>query len=200
VVDFGRLAGAVVPNSAKLCAALTIVVTKILCLTAKSQALDIISQRLAVNDDSQSFVDALLEIDEAAEVMDKQDLEHLTTEQKAAQASKAQAQDFSSDFVNSRQRLAAAQPRVMAPRQTPLPERIEQHEARIYVPPGASIWRGITGRETWNGHMPPRKRIFMSLAEMGDRGAMLDVLKRLWKQYMELNGLTPECCPWKDLV
>lgn len=200
VVDCGKLVGAVVAASASLCQVLVQVVMKILG-KSESQALDIVSQRLAANDDSQSFVEALLEIDEAAEVMDKQDLEQLTSEQKLARSERAEAEAFSKDFVDSRQRVAATQQKKqMSQSRRPLPNRIEQHEARRCTPPGASIWRGMTGRETWNGHMPPRKRIFMTLAEMGDDGAMRNILKRLWLQYLELNGKPASECPWSDLL
>ena len=201
VLDCGKQVGAVVPAGASLCQTLVVVVMKILG-KSESQALDIISQRLAVNDDSASFVQSLLEVDEAAEVLDKQDHELLSNEQKAARTALDEAAAFSSDFVNSRQRLAAEGPKKKTKiAHRPLPDRIEQHEARQYVPPGASIWRGNTlDRETWNGHMAPRKRIFEKLSDHGDAGAMRLILKRLWLQYLELNGLPASECPWTNLL
>ena len=48
---------------------------------------------------------------------------------------------------------------------------------------------------------PPRKRIYAdNFAEGGDELAMKSVIRRLWIQYLELNGLPDDACPYSDLI
>ena len=203
VLDFAKLLPLATQPGDKLCDVLFAVVKK-LCKCSDAEALALISKRLAVNDVSASFAEALLEIDEAAQVMDKADVKLLKQAQEKESDNRDEHADFASDFRDSMARHRAAQPAARSDRgrRQPIrdiPDRISQDEAKAMAPPGCYIWRGLR-TQTWNGHCAPRRRISSSLLEMSDSQAMLNVLQRLWQQYLEFNGLGPEACPWTGLL
>lgn len=75
-----------------------------------------------------------------------------------------------------------------------IPEgEIQQCVVKASVPPGASIWRNnLTAG--WCGHCPPHRRISKTASTHGHRGSCLWVLRKLWKQYLRLQGLPREDC------
>ena len=83
------------------------------------------------------------------------------------------------------------------PRQ-PLPSTIPQSEARRFVPPGCYIWRGLD-RSEWCGHCAPRKRVSASWHQYTEEGALRLVVRMLWSQYLEKEGLGRDACPYTDL-
>ena len=75
-----------------------------------------------------------------------------------------------------------------------LPEgEVLQRDVKQYTPPGASIWRGNT-KGTWNGHFPPFRRISCPWKLIGCRKSCLEVLRRLWVQYLRSKGQTLADC------
>ena len=64
---------------------------------------------------------------------------------------------------------------------------IPQTEAKQYIPPTASIWRGMTNG-SWNGHLPGHTRVSALWARHGEQGAMRDVIRRLWTQWCEARA------------
>ena len=80
MLDVAKLGGVVSEPGAKLCD-IIFAVAKAVCKCSDAEALHIISQRLAARDVSGSFSEALLDIDEAAQVMDKADVKLLKYEQ-----------------------------------------------------------------------------------------------------------------------
>ena len=160
VVDFAKYANIPVVKEDKLCSVLFKVIQGVTKLS-DSAVLDLLQKRLGVNDSSQKLVNALLEIDEAAVVFERMDLETLRTEQKAAATERVAEAEFASDYVDAKQRNNDAQngksKKGKATKREPLPGRIDQTVARTYIPPGASIWRGHGAEPTWHGHMPPQE-------------------------------------------
>ena len=117
-----------------------VVIMKILGST-ELQAFEILRQRLSNNDGTDPFADAILEIDEAASCMDRNDVETITNEQKATVARQEAARAFSED---SRDRLRAAVVAVAlaAPavaRRPVRPPDLDLAELRRWVPPRSSI-------------------------------------------------------------
>lgn len=52
-------------------------------------------------------------------------------------------------------------------------------------------------RYSWCGHMPPRARISEPWLRHGsDEAALRIIVVRLWRQYMEIHGLSPAEVPW----
>lgn len=188
--------------------------------TSDSETLDILALRLTLDAMNDEFAPAILQIDEAIEVLDQHDEKHATDEQKKVGERAVHRSDFATEYRAERRRVAAAaaaaaeaaaavpkakgkgkgkkgKPPAVAPLPPAphMPSTISQATAKEFVPFGASIWRGVTRME-WCGHMPPYSRIHDKWEELGEKGAMLSVLKRLWTQHCEFRGLEYDLtCP-----
>jgi hypothetical protein len=80
-----------------------------------------------------------------------------------------------------------------------IPEgEIEQRVAKSSVPPGTSIWRNHASAG-WCGHCPPFKRISKPASTHGHRGAAVWVIRKLWSQFLELQGSDISHCPIRNL-
>jgi hypothetical protein len=75
-----------------------------------------------------------------------------------------------------------------------IPSTIAQSDAKLYIPPGSSIWRALN-RSAWNAHLPPYPRISEQWAIESEHGALLRILRRLWRMYNELQGRPEDECP-----
>ena len=71
---------------------------------------------------------------------------------------------------------------------------VPQATAKTFLPPGASIWKDRT-RMAWNAHMPPRARISEPWGAC-EVVALSKILKRVWAQHLEIEGLDATHCPW----
>ena len=133
------------------------------------------------------FTGFLLDIDEAQAVMDRTDVEALHSEQEAARREQGAQDNFVMQFSQLRKLAEPAAPRRRKIPLRPLPDAIAQADAKHWIPPGSSIWRGNV-RQEWCGHMPPHKRIQASCTLLTEPGALRDVLRRLWRQWMHIHG------------
>lgn len=79
-----------------------------------------------------------------------------------------------------------------------LPSTIPQSEAKQWLPPGAYIWRGLQRRE-WAAHLKPYPRVSCRWAEFTEEGALREILRRVWRQYLEMQGKTEAECPISGL-
>jgi hypothetical protein len=169
-------------------------------------AIDIVAKRFASNDIGIAGMNACLDMDACLEVLDDQDARKIHQEQKEVETTLQELQLFEQDFVTRRRRindakLAAAKAapkgkaKAKAKAKVTLPNDIAQTDAKIYIPPSSSIWRGRVKR-CWNGHVPPRARISEPWAD-DEMASLHIILKRMWQQHIDLNGLTWLACPWK---
>ena len=73
---------------------------------------------------------------------------------------------------------------------------LPQKDAKTYLPPGASCWRG-NYRGCWSFHLPPHKRISESWSDHGgsSREAMLAGMRRVWSTYLRDWTLPTTACP-----
>ena len=156
--DFATYANVEISKEDSLCNVLFKVIQGITKLS-DARVLEFLQVRLGAKDESSSLVEALLEIDDAAAVFERMDLEVLKSEQRAARSEIAAADEYESDYVDARKRHndAEASKRSRGKKREPFPGRIEQSVAREFIPPGASIWRGNRAEPTWHGHMPPQE-------------------------------------------
>ena len=115
MLELGKLVNVVPEVGAKLCA-VCFTDVKDVCKCNDAEALDIIAKRWANNDVSATFAEALLDIDEAAQVVDKADVMFLQAEQGRECTNKEDMEDFANDFRSSRARHRAAQPAPRADR------------------------------------------------------------------------------------
>ena len=157
VIYLAKLVGVMTDPGATLHAVLLTVV-KAICNCSDAEALHITSTRLAVKDVSASFADALLDIHEAAQVMDKGDVRLLKVEQDKESVNKDEHADFANDFRYSMERHRAAQPAGRADRgrrqpNRDIPERVTHQEAKGMASPGCFVWRGLRS-QPWCAIVP----------------------------------------------
>lgn len=72
---------------------------------------------------------------------------------------------------------------------------LTQQEVKAMLPPGASCWRSNLGSGQWWVHLPPHPRISKSWTIQGHYEAAQFVLKGVWRQWLDDNGLTTADCP-----
>ena len=172
------------------------------------EAISICEQRLAINDLTRHWSSDILAVDEAAQVLERSDHELLGREQKDTVESMQQDREFVAAFRRKSFDVhalakAKAGPKAKAkaavkPKAVKLPACIPQAEAKKIVPADAYIWRGYS-RAGWNGHYPPRRRVSATFQDHGEDGALRQVLKMLWLQFLDAKGLSQDWCPYPAL-
>lgn len=176
-----------------------------------AEVLQIVACRLGNDQLNRQFSPALLGIDDAIQVLDRTDYQVIHDAQAKVKVEASARVDFVRAYRERRERvrdvLAKAQPKEKASRKRrrgsepaapAYPSTISQATAKAFVPPGAHIWRGVS-RCDWNGHLEPFRRVRAAWSRHGEEGAMVEVLKMLWQQHCEKEGLPyPDACPHKD--
>lgn len=169
-----------------------------------SQVLDIIRRRLGRLDCENDLNAALLQIDEAADLLERSDVQVLHEEQRSLQIERESRRALVSEYKARRSDVtkAAAKGRakakakaVLAPR---LDSTIEQRNARQLIPPHASIWRGLT-RGQWCGHYPDYRRISRPWGR-SETMSCLWVVRALWRMHIEANALDDSACTVEGLM
>lgn len=79
------------------------------------------------------------------------------------------------------------------PRAVP-PGTIDHGTGKALAPPGAYVWRALSdGR--WCGKLSPYPEISRSWARYSERGALIEMLQELWRQFLAPKGLSEADCP-----
>lgn len=164
--------------------------------------------------DFQSSVGAegLLEIDDAWDMMDRDDEKELRREQKDLKGAKAEYEGFVQSFAKRQRDLREKAVTTLekkrgkpfakaAPKRLPMPNSVvSQKDASGLLPPGASIWR-IASNNGWAVHCPPMRRYSVSaLKARGECEAMLNCLRVVWRTYLTMQGLPADHCPIDGLL
>lgn len=135
-----------------------------------------------------------------------QDVKKIHAHQQTCKTTLEEMRVFEHDFNEERRRLRRDDINMLSPAEKgsltrfkkkakePFPNLVSQKEAKKYLPPGASIWRGRT-KMTWNGHCPPRRRISEPWGA-DEQAALALILRRLWDQYLQLSGKESDECPF----
>lgn len=182
-------------------------VCKGITMKSDDEVMVMLSRRPAANDLQREYSPALLDIEEAVQTFDLHDHQVVSAEQQKARTLEKSQESFVRDFEERRQRVAATQNPgagkrgkkvATAPARKALPSTIPQSQAKKWVPEGTHIWRGLT-RSEWCGHCEPYKRIQASWHLHGEEGAMRIIIRRLWEQNLEADGLGPEACPFDGI-
>eukprot|EP00959_Pyramimonas_sp_CCMP1952_P029717 623691-Pyramimonas_sp.AAC.1 len=80
------------------------------------------------------------------------------------------------------------------------PDRaIEQPEAKLYIPPFTTIWRGNLGSGGWHVHCYEERKSRSWLEEGSCLGALLFVLRFAWKKHLGNLDLPLSACPIRGL-
>lgn len=173
--------------------------------------LEILHQRLANLDISNSYAPEVLCLDEALDVLEESDKRVALEEQRSVPSKVEAHKSFKRSYFAKakvvRQSAAKAEgrPRKRAKKKQLFRETFEdsfdisQKDAKKFLPPEhASVWRSVTGRQGWNGHFRGLARISCAFGDGATscRGALANVLVRLWDAYLTKNGLEWDSCPF----
>ena len=182
------------------------------------KVLDLMRARLGAETLNVMFCDEVLALDEAVEVLDKRDREHVFREQAEIPGKKAARNQFRNEYKAKRaavnkaaaERVAAAAAKAKAkakakPKADPVPPPkypeafdVTQQEMKVFCPPGGHIWRSLTRKE-WHGHYAPEPRTSCSFSDgkASCRDAATNVLRTLWSIHIMMHGLENDSCPWE---
>lgn len=173
---------------------------------SEEELLAICHSRVAKQCTRDDASEALMQVDEALEVVEPCDVQEVKSEQERQRKTKAEQDEFNTEF-RSRARSAAvraaakAKPKGKATKTATLvlPHHLEQKEATRFLPAGAAIWRA-NFRGEWNGHMPPHRRVTESYVKHGSSELALKAcLRKLWSQKLAMQGLSEAACPIEGL-
>lgn len=176
-------------------------VTSVLQVT-EGAAIRILHLRVARANFEEPVAPAILEVEDAMNVLDRFDLEKFKHTPKHAKSEQAARVAFRDSFqqkarsiteASSKRSKAKAKAKAMARR--PMRLHCGQPTAKLLVPEGTSIWRDVT-RGGWCAHCAPNTRISEACAKHGSSDAALKaVLRRLWVQFLDLQGRSLSACP-----
>ena len=177
------------------------------------ELMELCCMRLGSFKDKLQWSDELADIDEAREVLDRNDQSVLETERKAVCTIAEHAEEFKRDYTAKFKVLAkpAAAPKkkgkktLATPRLPLWPDnKIPLAEARLFLPRDAQLWSDDRFGN-WHGELKPFPRIGRAWKKWGEKGALIEVLRYLWSRWAEksgktmaeipLDGLFPESAP-----
>ena len=164
------------------------------------EVIAIVLQRLAFMEMLLDGGEALLEIDEAVEVLDPMGHPKFKKEKAAAEASVEDVLQYQNEF-DELARTMAHPPKPAKRKPLPkLPIGPPTAEVNKFKPPATSVWRGEGDGGKWCGHCPPFRRISVRWSDHGEEQARWSVVAKLWRQHLRKNGLGVAHCPWTDLL
>lgn len=168
--------------------------------------MDIIHKRLARASQPSDWTSEILEIDEALQCVDRQDQELIVQEKKTAVQRAQETVGILQDYKQRRQdifaKMTQREKRKRGPHVTPrsMPFTLTQAEAKQYLPPDASVWRGLT-RQSWHGHCAGYRRCQAKwLDHGGEQEALRALMRTLWTQHLDKTGQQYSACPIRDLL
>ena len=155
-------------------------------------------------DFSTKYLNDLCEVDEAMSLLEKDDQDRLDQEMKSAANAEVDRKSFLETFRGKCKEIIdkngggpkkkAKKNGVAVPQQKWTAE-VPFEEAKALKPPDASLWRGFNRGEYW-GHCKPYSRVVASWAKHGSEcNALQHVLRSLWRQSLEKQGLDTGSCP-----
>ena len=127
------------------------------------------------------MTEALFQVDEAIQVLDKYDHEKLRDARKSAENNNFEHMEFCGSFsAKAKAVRGAIKGKKSAPKfkKKVLPHHVDQKTAAACMPPGASLWRDLK-RGGWCSHLPPRKRISESFAKHGEQQLHMEQVRAI---------------------
>lgn len=195
--------GIVVDPGASLFDALTAMTCKVLGIS-ESEALEYLGGRLRAHDDPEC-VEELLQIDEASNLLHRNDEEDLHREKKKQAADRDSDTTFYREYsaVKKKYRPVAMAPAKPGRRKkesgsqvlrVPPGDVIDLASAKELKPPGSFVWRAWS-HGAWEGRLPPHKVVRRSWSGGSAGIAFKLLLQVLWDQYLKDEGLEQADCP-----
>lgn len=176
---------------------------------SEAEVLPSLAQRLADMQDNEELLSELLQVDEAAKCLTKDDGEALEAEKvrlkTVAERQAAFASEFRSRAVASRAHGSSSSSSARRKKvvRKPLPQNpsaFAQRDLKRLMPSNAYLWQSRSGHGAWCVRVPPFKDISRSRNAHGDFGSFQIVLTLAWKQHCLLNGLSEEDVPLEGLA
>ena len=206
--EVGPLNGLTLPASRTLFSVLFSFVSQVLKLEA-GLTMQKVSHRLGDMSIHEDFTEALLEIDDAAQLLDNNDQKHIAEELKKTSSKADTYHTFALEFGAKQRELreasAAAAPKAKAKKGAPvvprLPEngRIEQADAKAFLPPGAKLWKSRSNGGSWNCRIEPLPQVSRKLLKHGESEALFIVIQETWKTYVLINGYSSTTLPMQGV-
>lgn len=156
---------------------------------------------MAENDVSSSVHEGLLDMDEALEVLDRNGADVCRQQQKQAKRDIECSANYTRSFREYREKVMPSEKKRRGVKKQKLPATMSHSAARLYTPGGCSIWRDLT-RGLGAAIAPPPSPdggYHAVGSSMGEHGAMVNVLPRLWRQFLDMHGLPDSACPGEEL-
>lgn len=162
-------------------------------------AVDCCHKRAVALHEATSMSQELAQCEAALQTFEQFDHDEVVREQRAAANRVDERRQYGKEFVarkravmdkkhQNKKRTTDGLPKYPA-----MPSTISQATAKQYLPPGCSIWRGVS-RCNWNGHCPGYPRCSAMWAQYGEEGALVQVLQKLWDMWLEQQGLDRSRC------
>ena len=160
------------------------------------EAMGCAQMRLANLKDSNRWCKELLQVDEAMELLDRDEYQMMTDRQKVAIEAAEEVNAYGKEFAAARKALGDIK---IDKYPDNFPLEIPQATVKMYIPPTSSVWRGNVRSEWW-GHMPPYRRVHKACKDFdSERDTIKELLKVLWVQFNEKYGRDKFTCPVKGI-
>lgn len=162
------------------------------------QLMHFLGRRMSTYAQQERFAEEFAELDEAAELLERQDQQKVKQEKQSHETLKEQASTYTQAYVAKQRDLrqqkknggSRSKAKVKTIRIPRFPDHdIELETARALAPPGSSLWMS-RAEGNWQGHFKPFPRISRSWNRWGESEALRLVLQALWDRYCQRHGLT----------
>jgi hypothetical protein len=163
---------------------------------SEEEALHYVYKRIALLAKATIHSHELLNVEEAIECMDRNDLDAMTQAQKHAVSTLEGHSVLIREYTDKKRAIDAKKGLPKKPAaQTLLPELITQAQVKKYMPPTVSCWRGTTRPEWW-AHCKPNARILVPMSRFGgcEKSTIRDLIRQAWTQYNQREGKPATHC------
>ena len=156
-------------------------------------AVETAGKPLAYLSQQDKWVKELMLVDEAMELLDRDEYQQMNERQKKGMGVMEERHAFASEYQKARAKLGA--PKLPKGYPAKIPLAFNQATVKKFIPPGSSIWRGNTRGEWW-AHVKPYSRVVRRVSDYeSEKDCILAVLQESWRQFNEKSGLMPTACP-----
>ena len=147
------------------------------------------------------YMQELVEVDEAAQMLEREDQKEVEKEKKTCDSRTTKYKSFAAEYLRAVQTLKKDAPKAKKPRtgdstgvkKLPADGRIKQADARKLLPPGGKVWKS-RDKHAWCARTPPMPTVSRSWDKWTEKGALFRVVQAAWIQHCELEGILPDEC------
>lgn len=149
-----------------------------------------------------NYTNDLLQLDEAVQVMDRNDVKQFKEETENGIAAQKEFNNFRNDYKLGKQRIrerekkssGSRRPRVVARRSLPDLSTIDHKDVKRWIPPNSYALKNNTTGE-WIARLKGGASVSRSWGRYGEAEALRLVLRHIWAQHCDQEGLDYGDCP-----